>query len=51
MRWTTDNSSAPLFLDAGIKALMLRIDICNDQTPLACSEVEVLRLTKRTRWF
>ena len=35
----------------GDKALVLRIDICNEQTPLACSELEVLRLTKRTRWF
>jgi hypothetical protein len=35
----------------GEKALFLRIDICNEQTPLACSELEVVRLTKRTRWF
>ena len=31
--------------------LMLRIDICNESAPLACSELEVVRLTKRSRWF
>lgn len=31
--------------------LVLRIDICNESAPLSCSELEVVRLTKRTRWF
>ena len=31
--------------------LVVRIDICNESAPLACSELEVVRLTKRSRWF
>ena len=29
----------------------VRIDICNGTAPLACTELEVVRLTKRSRWF
>ena len=29
----------------------LRIDICDETMPLTCSELEVVRMTKRSRWF
>jgi hypothetical protein len=32
-------------------ALTIRFDICNEKAPLACSEFEVIRTTKRSRWF
>lgn len=31
--------------------LTLRIDIGNGAAPLTCTELEVVRLTKRSRWF
>jgi hypothetical protein len=31
--------------------IVLRIDICSESTPLSCTELEVVRVTKRSRWF
>ena len=31
--------------------LVLRIDVCSESAPLACAELEVVRVTKRSRWF
>lgn len=31
--------------------LLLRIDICSESAPLSCAELEVVRVTKRSRWF
>ncbi len=32
-------------------ALAIRFDICDEKAPLACSEFDVIRTTKRSRWF
>lgn len=31
--------------------LVVRVDICTESAPLSCSELEVVRVTKRSRWF
>ena len=31
--------------------MVVRIDVCTETAPLSCSELDVVRVTKRSRWF
>ena len=31
--------------------MVVRIDVCTESAPLSCSELDVVRVTKRSRWF
>ena len=31
--------------------MVVRIDVCTESAPLSCSELDIVRVTKRSRWF